>query len=315
MNRDFIKDVLLGVAIGDAIGVPVEFRSREELQRNPITGVTGFGTHHQPPGTWSDDSSMTFCLAEMLCGEYDLTNLANRFINWKSHSYWTPHGSAFDIGITTRAAIGRLENGISPVQAGGKEESSNGNGSLMRILPLLFHIKDKNIEQRYELTKEVSSLTHRHIRSVIACFLYLEMALELINGSSKYDAYRHACRNCIDFMKDHDPADEKEYGVFTRILACNISDIREKDISSSGYVVHTLEASIWCFLNTRNYADAVLKAVNLGDDTDTTAAVTGGLAGLLYGYETIPLEWLEILARRADIEDLSRRLRNKLNKK
>jgi ADP-ribosylglycohydrolase len=315
MNRDLIKDALLGVAVGDAVGVPVEFRHREELERSPITGMTGFGTHHQPPGTWSDDSSMTFCLAEMLCGEYDLGNLANRFVNWRSHGYWTPHGSVFDIGIATRAAIGRLETGVSPVLAGGKEESSNGNGSLMRILPLLFYIGGKSIEQRFERIKEVSSLTHRHIRSIIACFLYLEIALELINGGNMYDAYRHACRNSINFLKTHDPANEKEDIYFARLLDGNIFKLPEKDIRSSGYVIHTLEASIWCLLNTRNYTGAVLKAANLGDDTDTTAAVTGGLAGLVYGHETIPAEWLEMLARRADIEDLSRRLGDKLNKK
>jgi len=315
MTRDLIKDALLGVAVGDAIGVPVEFRHREDLERNPLTGMTGFGTHHQPPGTWSDDSSLTFCLAEMLCGEYDLANLANRFINWKNHGYWTPHGSIFDIGIATRAAIGRLEKGLSPVEAGGKEESSNGNGSLMRILPLLFYVRDNSMEQRFERTKEVSSLTHRHPRSIIACFLYLEIALDLINGQSPYDAYRHACRNCVNFLKTHYPAFEKEDIYFARLLAGNIFELREKDIQSSGYVIHTLEASIWCLLNTRNYADAVLKAANLGDDSDTTAAVTGGLAGLLYGHEKMPVEWLEVLVRRADIEDLSRRLGNKLNKK
>ena len=315
MSRDLIKDALLGVAVGDAIGVPVEFRQREQLEQSPITGMTGFGTHNQPPGTWSDDSSLTFCLAEMLCGEYDLDNLANRFINWKNHAYWTAHNNVFDIGIATRAAIGRLENGISPLLAGGKEESSNGNGSLMRILPLLFYIRGKSMEQRFERIKEVSSLTHRHPRSIIACFICLEIALELINGQSRYDAYRHACRNYINFIKAHDPAGAKEDIYFSRILAGNIFELRENDIRSSGYVIHTLEASIWCLLNTRNYADAVLKAANLGDDTDTTAAVTGGLAGLLYGHETIPAQWLEVLARKADIEDLSRRLGNKLNKK
>jgi len=315
MNRDLIKDALLGVAIGDAIGVPVEFRRREELDRNPLTGMTGFGAHHQPSGTWSDDSSLTFCLAEMLCRGYDLDDLACRFINWKNHAYWTAHDRVFDIGIATMAAIGRLEEGVSTVLAGGKEERNNGNGSLMRILPLLFYIREKSIEQRFELIKEISSLTHRHMRSVIACFLYLEIALKLVNGQGKYDAYRHASRDSFDFLRMHDPANEKEHIHFARLLAGNIFELRETEIRSSGYVIHTLEASIWCLLNTRNYADAVLKAANLGDDADTTAAVTGGLAGLLYGNETIPAEWLEMLARRADIEDLSRRLGNKFNKK
>jgi ADP-ribosylglycohydrolase len=116
-------------------------------------------------------------------------------------------------------------------------------------------------------------------------------------------------------LEAHDPASKKEHIYFARLITGNIFELREEDIRSSGYVLHTLEASIWCLMNSRNYADAVLKAANLGDDTDTTAAVTGGLAGLLYGHETIPAEWLEMLARRDDIEDLGRRLGDKLNKK
>ena len=173
MKRDFIKEVLFGVAVGDAIGVPVEFKTRKSLQDDPVTDMRGYGSHHQPPGTWSDDSSLTFCLAEMLCGKYDLDNLAKRFVNWEHHAYWTPHGSVFDEGIATSAAIHRLASGVSPVKAGGNEEDSNGNGSLMRILPLLFFVKNFNIDKRFQITKDVSSLTHRHIRSVIACLFIL----------------------------------------------------------------------------------------------------------------------------------------------
>ena len=114
MSREFIKDILLGVAIGDAIGVPVEFKSRQELTQYPVEGMIGYGTHHQPPGTWSDDSSLTFCLAEMLCGKYDLKDLAGRFINWKNNGYWTPHGRVFDMGIATSAAISRLNGAHHP---------------------------------------------------------------------------------------------------------------------------------------------------------------------------------------------------------
>ena len=130
-NRNFIKDALLGVAVGDAIGVPVEFKTRKWLLENPVTGMQGYGTHNQPPGTWSDDSSLTFCLAEMLCKKYDLENLANRFINWKNNSYWTAHEEVFDIGNGTSEAIDRLERGVAPAMAGGNGEDSNGNGSLI----------------------------------------------------------------------------------------------------------------------------------------------------------------------------------------
>jgi len=312
VKRDFIKDVLFGVSVGDAIGVPVEFQTRKSLQDDPVTSMRGYGSHHQPPGTWSDDSALTFCLAEMLCGKYDLDNLAQRFVNWEHHAYWTPHGSVFDEGIATSAAIHRLVAGVSPVQAGGNEEGSNGNGSLMRILPLLFFVKRFNIDKRFQITKDVSSLTHRHIRSVLACFIYLEIAMELLSGKEKRAAYQSACVTIRTFLDETASCTEEERAYFFRILPGAVFDLKEEDVHSGGYVIHTLEASIWCFLNTRNYAEAVLKAVNLGGDSDTTGAVTGGLAGLFYGWQTIPEEWLRMLVRKDDIEDLGRRLGKKL---
>jgi ADP-ribosyl-[dinitrogen reductase] hydrolase len=311
-NRAFIKDALLGVAVGDALGVPVEFKSRKWLSENPTTDMQGYGTHNQPAGTWSDDSSLTFCLAEMLCGKYDLENLAKRFINWRNNSYWTAHGEVFDIGNGTDEAFGRLERGVAPVMAGGGGEESNGNGSLMRILPLLFYLKTNIIEKRFLLIKDVSSLTHGHIRSVIACFFYLEFALEIMAGKEKHEAYRQTCKTIGTFLDGTDTCTEKERTIFSRILSVEIFKLQKKEIGSSGYVIHTLEAALWCLLNTNSYRDAVLTAVNLGEDSDTTAAVTGGLAGLLYGWQTIPPEWSTVLARREDIEELSRKLNDKL---
>lgn len=311
--RDFAKDILLGVAVGDAIGVPVEFISRAELARDPVEGMRAYGSHRQPPGTWSDDSSLTFCLAEMLCGDYDLLNLAGRFINWKQHAYWTPRGEVFDIGMGTSGAIDRLARGVSPVMAGGDSVDSNGNGSLMRILPLLLRVRKENIDRRFSLVKDVSSLTHRHIRSVLACFIYLEMALQLIDGNGKFDAYRKTYDMANAFLAETAICTGEERKHFERILSGNIGAENESQIHSSGYVLHTLEASVWCLLNTGTYAEAVLKATNLGSDTDTTAAVTGGLAGLVYGWQAIPEEWLLALACRKEIENLAGRLNKKFN--
>ncbi len=310
--RNFIKDALLGLAVGDAIGVPVEFRSRKEMEQSPVKGMAGHGTHNQPPGTWSDDSSLSFCLAEMLCKGYDLKDLANRFVNWKEYGYWTPHGEVFDIGIATAAAIQRLETGTRPLMAGGRDEASNGNGSLMRILPLLFFVKDLPVARRFQCVEEVSSLTHAHIRSVAACFIYLEFALAIINGISKEDAYTGICTSTREFLIQNNRLDPVELKIFSHVLEGKLTSLAEAEIHSSGYVIHTLEASLWCLLSTSNYRDAVLKAANLGDDTDTTAAVTGGLAGLLYGWETIPAGWLDILVKKDDIIDLAQRLDHKL---
>ncbi len=310
-KRDFIKDVLFGVSVGDALGVPVEFKPRNVLQQNQVTGMIGYGTHNQPPGTWSDDSSLTFCLAEMLCEKYDLQNLANRFINWKHHGYWTAHGNVFDIGDATNSAILNLANGVTPVRAGGNSEDNNGNGALMRVLPLLFHIQYKNIDERFQAVKDLSSLTHRHIRSVLCCFIYVEFALEIVKGKNKFEAYKQTCNNVTAFLHETATCTEDELANLRKILSATIYELPQDEISSSGYVIHTLEAALWCILNTDNYKDAVLKAVNLGSDSDTTAAVTGGLGGLLYGWGSIPQEWINVLARTKDINRLAEKLNAK----
>lgn len=315
-SRNFEKDVLLGVAVGDALGVPVEFIPRKGLVNEPVTDMRAFGSHRQPAGTWSDDSSLTFCLAEMLCKGYNLQDLSNRFVNWKEHAYWTAHGEVFDIGIATSAAIHELFKGSVPELAGGTGEDSNGNGSLMRILPLLFYVKDKRVEERFRIIQDVSSLTHRHIRSVIACFIYLELALEILKGSGKWQAFSAMRQTVHDFLTTEPVCSQQELDKYHRVLGNAVGNYEteyieecgEEHIYSSGYVVSTLEAAIWCLLKTDTYKDAVLKAVNLGHDTDTVAAVTGGLAGLLYGAEEIPATWLQVLARRVDIEDLAERL-------
>ena len=314
-QKDPVRSALLGVAVGDAVGVPVEFMSREKLRHDPVMGMRGFGTHLQPPGTWSDDSSLTFCLAEMLCEGYDLNELGRRFVNWKEYGYWAAHGMVFDIGIGTSASIYRLQNGISPVKAGGDSEGDNGNGSLMRIMPLLFHTADKNITERFELTRQVSALTHRHIRAIISCFIYLELARAILQGKSKDAAYRLICEETKGWLHRSEIAGRKELGFFDRVLSGNIHHGGVREIYSSGYVIHTLEAAIWCLLTTDSYQEAVLRAVNLGEDTDTTAAVAGGLAGLSYGWDTIPSEWLESLVRRVEIEELCERLTAKTRAK
>ncbi|MGB0522447.1 MAG: ADP-ribosylglycohydrolase family protein [Flammeovirgaceae bacterium] len=298
-----IKGAIFGLAVGDALGVPVEFRSRESLKASPVTEMGGYGTHNQPPGTWSDDSSMTFCLMESLCNGYDLKDLGHKFQEWLYHAYWTPHGEVFDHGNATAAAIKNLRRGIEPIHCGGMEEDSNGNGSLMRILPLAFYVRNHSIAERFQLTKEVSSVTHAHFRSVLGCFIYIELALALMKGKSAEVAY-HNMRVTVNAFIQQQDWNQQEVNVYNRVLVQDISSLPEDAISGSGYVLHALEASIWCLLTADTYQDTVLKAVNLGEDTDTTAAIAGGIAGILYGYEAIPAFWIAQLARMEDIQDL-----------
>lgn len=172
-EKNIYKDILFGVAIGDALGVPVEFKSRQTIAEKPVNDMSGFGTYNLPAGTFSDDSSLAFCLAEALTQEFSMQKIAGNFVAWLNNNYWTPRGNVFDVGIATSRAIRRLQKGIKPELAGGMNVSDNGNGSLMRILPLLVYIKDKQLSERFQITKRVSSITHGHIRSVIACFYYV----------------------------------------------------------------------------------------------------------------------------------------------
>jgi ADP-ribosylglycohydrolase len=306
-GKNIYKDVLFGVAVGDALGVPVECRPKEELRKEPVTGMRGYGTYKQLPGTWSDDTSLTLCLADSLTKGFDLNAIGQSFVRWLFHNEWTARGIVFDVGITTNYAINSLRNGASPDSAGEDDEDSNGNGSLMRILPLLFYISDKPAGERFRITSQVSSLTHAHIRSVIACYYYLEFARHLLSGDDKSTVYKTLQKEIPPFLEEMKVSGE-EISIFNRLFKEDISEQPEDMIKSGGYVIHTLEAAIWCILTTETCRDALLKAVNLGRDTDTTGAVTGGLAGLLYGFDAIPSEWLEVTARRKDIEDLADRL-------
>ncbi|RMF89508.1 MAG: ADP-ribosylglycohydrolase family protein [Nitrospinota bacterium] len=308
MSTNKVLDALMGVCVGDALGVPVEFQPRSLLRQQPVRDMIGYGTHHQPPGTWSDDTSLTLCLAESLCHGYDLYDIGQKFVQWYEQNLWTPHGRVFDVGVTTQKAIRRLRAGkVPPQEAGGRDEGSNGNGSLMRILPIAFYVRSLPPEQRFRIVAEVSALTHGHRRAILSCCAYIELALHLLAGQPAEVAYRQMQHT----MQTHF-AHEDELPMLSRVITQDISRLPEGEIRSSGYVVHTLEAALWCFLTSHSYAETVLKAVNLGEDTDTTGAVAGGLAGIYYGVEDIPAHWVAQIARREEIIALAERLQRAL---
>ncbi|RRT93736.1 MULTISPECIES: ADP-ribosylglycohydrolase family protein [Empedobacter] len=311
MNRKkFSKNILIGSAVGDALGVPVEFKSRQYLQQNPVTDMMGYGTYNMPPGTFSDDSSMMFCLAESLCNGYNVNDIAEKFQMWMHEGYWTADGEVFDVGISTRKAINRLRVVKNPIEAGSTSESDNGNGSLMRILPLAIFTKDLSIDERCEIVKEVSSITHAHNRSVLACIYYIEFALNVLDAENLEEAYLNTNFWLKLFLEENEIY-KNEFTYFERILSGKLIDLKEDEIKSTGYVMDSLEASIWCLLHTSSYKDCVLKAVNLGHDTDTIACIAGGIAGIYYDAETIPTNWIEQLARVNDILHLAEQLEEK----
>ncbi|MEH1969938.1 ADP-ribosylglycohydrolase family protein [Nostoc sp.] len=296
---------LMGLCVGDALGVPVEFTSRAERVKSPVTTMLGYGTWNQPPGTWSDDSSLSFCLAECLCRGYSLDAIANSFWRWYKEAYWTPRGDVFDIGQTTHTAIMRLKQGVVPHQAGGKVENSNGNGSLMRILPMAYCHRSFTLGELLARVHDVSAITHAHARSQMACGIYISIAVALLEGADLQTAYLQGLQDIHTIYSVREFLLEKPH--FGRVFSGEIAKLPVEEINSGGYVIDTLESSLWCLLNSSSYSEAVLKAVNLGGDTDTTAAVTGGLAGIYYGVENIPRQWMNQIARRQDIIYLAER--------
>ena len=315
MNR--WKSGILGLAVADALGVPVEFMSREQIVKNPVTDMREYGTHNQPKGTWSDDSSMVFATMDSLAkvNAVDYKDLMERFVKWAWDGEYTPFGEVFDIGISTSRAILAYGKGTEPLNCGGIGERENGNGSLMRILPVCLYLLDRkqNVcmsdDEVIQIIHNVSALTHAHIRSQMACSMYYFCVKAIVKGLEKEKTdLKSSLQKGLDQGFSYYRRDFRNYAEldnYSRLMDLEkFGSLAENEIRSSGYVVSTLEAAIWCLLNTDSYKEAVLKAVNLGDDTDTVGAVTGGLAGLYYGIDAIPAEWLECLQKREWIEKL-----------
>ncbi|MCR5188961.1 MAG: ADP-ribosylglycohydrolase family protein [Treponema sp.] len=294
--KDKIRNTLYGAIVADALGVPVEFKDRDYLKKNPVKDMIGYGTYHLPKGSWSDDSSMMLCLADSIgkLKGIDYEDIMKRFWDWFKHSKYTPDHKTFDIGRTCHAAIYNFHQGVEPLECGLKTERDNGNGSLMRIAPLplyLFKLFGDNAmekEESFELIHNISRLTHAHYISLIGCDIYCSLMIEILNGSKKEEILKNALPKIGEYVR-HNPHYASALNTYDRITHRSFYNLSEDKIKSSGYVVDTLEAAIWCFFNSDNYHDCVLKAVNLGSDTDTVACVAGSIAGLYYG--SIPESW------------------------
>ena len=291
-----------GFIVGDALGVPYEFSSREAMVMSPAKCMTGWGTYDQPPGTWSDDTSMLLCVLENIHAKGNKEDLANLFIRWAYDGHHTPHGEVFDIGITTQTALQRIKNGIK--DSGLKDEYSAGNGSLMRCLPYSFC--EQYITAVFHMIKH-GMITHGHWSCSTSCHFYTRMIRALAEGNSKEVAFKQAGNYIVNWgwrMAEH--SDEPiENSLFSRLLSDSFHNTPtpEHEIRSTGYVIDTLEAAVWAFMTGTDYKSIVLKAVNLGGDTDTIAALAGGLSAIHYGLEDIPSEWLDTIVGRTELDD------------
>ena len=305
MDKKILKGILFGLAVGDALGVPVEFESRRRLKNDPVKNMRSGGSWGQDAGTWSDDTSLTVAAMESISrlGKINYQDIMENFLRWYEKGDFTATGERFDIGITTRSAIVRFARKIlPPTKCGATEENANGNGSLMRLLPAtlyLFGTRGKIGGDELKIIHDFSALTHGHIISKMACGIYSLIAAQLLSGKNTSEAFTLGMSDAKNFY-----GTDETFKNFSRLCDENFSALPEEEISASGYVVDTLEAALWCLLNTNDYKSLALKAVNLGEDTDTVGAVAGGLAGIIYGEEAIPIEWLNTLKRRDYLEKI-----------
>lgn len=306
-SKDKVEGLILGSLVGDALGVPVEFAPRVILKKDPVVDMRGFGVHNQPKGTWSDDGSLLLCSLETLVENQPSVEALKRFTKWLNEGYWAAHGTAFDIGNTTAEAIENfMQHGVPSAPAG---HFNNGNGSLMRISPLALFIDRMHMfpEDLYELCKEWSSLTHGNEVSAFCCTFYVMMVSMLLEGKmDPLDAYIFTCRLAEKLVPKS--VNLGPVGI-ERLISGTVHRLEESQIRSGGYCIDTLEASIWAALNSTSYSEGVLKAVNLGEDSDTTGTVCGGLLGAYYGRSTIPVDWINSLARINDIDALLQKIK------
>ena len=285
-RRDRAIGALLGLAVGDALGTALEFAVRDSKPR--VTDIVGGGPFRLEPGQWTDDTSMALALAASLevCGGLDEHDLMERFVAWRENGEYSATGTCFDIGMTVSGALGRFKQAGDPL-AGSDDPMSAGNGSLMRLAPAAIRYWN-DAEERRNASARQSMTTHGAPEAVAACAAYADLIAEAIAGTRKEDVLR--------------PRSDDHAGKIKSIMAGSWRGRHRDEIRGSGYVAHSLEASLWCVGRTGTFAEAVILAANLGEDADTTAAITGQLAGALYGRDGIPSDWLGKLAWRERIE-------------
>lgn len=292
-----VLDCVIGHAVGDAMGVPTEFCAREKLLKNPVTDMIGFGSHPVPKGSWSDDTSMSIATMDAFInnnGEVNLKDIMMNFYYWLKEGKFTPFDDVFDAGRTCVQAVVNFSYSLDEKTCGLKDINSNGNGSLMRMYPIALYAFYKGLleEEVINLVNQVSSLTHAHEISRLGCYIYTRYMMFLLSGLTKEEAYKKI--RMIDYSSYSDEAIK----VYNRILDNNIINLKIDDIKSSGYIVDTLEASLWILLNSKDYKEAIIASTNIGNDTDTIGAVTGSMAGVIYGIDSIPSKWVDTLIQK-----------------
>lgn len=297
--RERIEGGLWGLLVGDALGVPYEFHEpheippREHIEMSPPPGFRRSYPDVQP-GTWSDDGAQALCLLASLlyCNGFDAEDFGRRLQNWYNVGYLAVDGNVFDIGNVTRDALRRLADGTPALQAGARQESSNGNGSLMRVLPLVLWHQGTDAEM-IEMAMQQSQVTHAHLRAQLCCALYCLWARGTLEGQD--DAWSRACDTLAERVLPNSVAVEE--------LQQAILAFAQQSAHGTGYIVDSLWSAKTA-LERPDFETAVRFAVALGNDTDTTACITGGLAGIRHGVAGIPAHWLDALREKETVRPM-----------
>ncbi len=315
MNRNIWLDGIVGVIIGDALGSPAQFRRRQYFEERPITKMEACSIFDTPPGSWTDDSSLTLATLDSLITSkgYNINHIAERFVSWLNKGEYTPFGRAYDIGSGCKSGIEKYNITKDPYTSGSDDQMNNGNGSLMRIMPIciysyLMNTCDKwTTDECLKVIHDTSGITHRHLRAQMACGFYFFMIKHILNdrdNKSLKVCMQEGIKEGYEYYSRND-SDISEREFFKRIIDVErLSGIDPYAIKSSGYVIDTIEAVVWSIITTSTYKECELKAVNLGGDADTVGAIAGGFAGLYYGYESIPKEWISEIQRIEWIEEM-----------
>ena len=310
-GREFanrLRGGVYGLLVGDALGVPYEFHMKEDIppvEQIEMVPPKGFTRAHwgTPAGTWSDDGAQALCLLDSLLrkGSFDLNDFSDRLLAWYEHGLWAVDSRVFDVGIQTSMALSMYKSGGSPEDCGNVRPDGKGNGALMRVLPLALWHRGTDAELAADAHRQCL-ITHGNITNQVCCALYCLIARELLNGSSFGYSLDSAVQKLRSIYDGNEPYTEE----FLFVLRPDEPDIWVG--RGSGYVVDSLRSAVMIMKTAASYEEAVKQAIALGDDTDTTACITGGLAGIKFGFDGIPERWLKALRDRDKAEELVSRL-------
>lgn len=298
-RSDRQRGCLLGLAIGDALGAAVEFVPPGLFE--PVTGYRAGGPHGLNPGEWTDDTSMALALADSIAqAGWDLDDQARRYVAWWRTGEYSVNGRCFDIGNTTIAALYRFEKYGDATSSGDRSPRASGNGSIMRLAPVpirFLGLFPDQTERLATLAAESSLPTHASPQCVSACRYMALVLAGLMHGVDREEVLA-ADWPPLKQLRNLEPL----FPEVDAVAAGSFRQLKPPEIKGSGYVVKSLEAALWAFHDAQDFRDAVLKAVNLGDDADTTGAVCGQLAGACWGETGIPQAWRDGLAKQEMIE-------------